>query len=110
MGPVGDTVARHLHRLAATAIANLRAEGLHPDGGGVYMRLSANGTRSWIFRYTCAGKTRDMGLGPYPTVTLGKARELAIECRRQRQDGRDPIAARANKRTAAAVQGLQATT
>ena len=41
MGPVGDTVARHLHRLAATAIA---------DGGGFYMRLSANGTRSWIFR------------------------------------------------------------
>jgi integrase len=103
-------VARYLHRLTATAIANLRAKGLHPDGGGLYMRLTANGTRSWIFRYTSAGKTRDMGLGPYPTVTLGKARELAIECRRQRQDGRDPIAARVNKRAAAAVKGLQATT
>jgi len=103
-------VARHLHRLTATAIANLRAKGMHPDGGGLYMRLTANGTKSWIFRYTTAGKTHDMGLGAYPTVTLGKARELAIQCRRQRQDGRDPIEARVNERTAATFEGLQATT
>ena len=103
-------MARHLHRLTATAIANLRAKGMHPDGGGLYMRLTANGTKSWIFRYTTAGKTHDMGLGAYPTVTLGKARELAIQCRRQRQDGRDPIEARVNERTAATFEGLQATT
>ena len=103
-------MARHLHRLTATAITNLKTKGLHSDGGGLYVRVTGNGTKSWIFRYTSAGCTRDMGLGPYPTVTLGRARELAIECRRQRQDGRDPIKARAGERAAASLEGLRATT
>lgn len=103
-------MARHLHRLTASAVANLKAKGLHPDGGGLYVRVTGNATKSWIFRYTSAGSTRDMGLGAYPTVTLARARELAIECRRQRQDGRDPIEARASKRAAASLEGLRATT
>jgi Arm DNA-binding domain len=56
-------VARYLHRLTANAVANLKVKGLHPDGGGLYVRVTANGTKSWIFRYTSAGRTRDMGLG-----------------------------------------------
>jgi len=74
------------------------------------VRVTANGTKSWIFRYTSGGRTRDMGLGAFPTVTLGSAREFAIECRRQRQDGRDPIGARASARAAASLEGLRATT
>jgi integrase len=103
-------VARHLHRLTATAVANLKTKGLHPDGGGLYVRVTAKGTKSWIFRYSSAGNTRDMGLGAFPTVTLAKARELAMECRRCRQDGGDPIEARASERIAATLEGLQATT
>jgi integrase len=103
-------VARHLHRLTATTVANLKTKGMHPDGGGLYLRVTVNGTKSWIFRYTSGRNTRDMGLGAFPTVTLAKARELAMECRRHRQDGRDPIQARLRERVAVKLEGLQATT
>jgi len=72
-------VARHLHRLTASAVANLKAKGLHPDGGGLYVRVTGNATKSWIFRYTSAGSTRDMGLGAYPTVTLARNWPLSVD-------------------------------
>ncbi|MDR7034469.1 integrase [Mesorhizobium sp. BE184] len=40
------------------------------------------------------GKRREMGLGSYPTVTLGTARQRVEECRRQVSEGLDPIAER----------------
>ena len=39
-------------------------------------------------------ETGYMGSGPYPTVSLAKARQKAITCRAAVQDGRDPIAER----------------
>jgi Arm DNA-binding domain len=39
-------------------------------------------SKQWIFRFTIAGGTRDAGLGPYPTVSLVKAREEAEKYRR----------------------------
>jgi hypothetical protein len=80
------------------------------SGGDLNVRVTTSGTRSWIFRYSSAGNTHDMGLGAYPTVTLRRAREIAGECRRLLQDGRDPIAARASERAAAMLEGLRAIT
>jgi hypothetical protein len=37
------------------------------------------------------GKSRDMGLGPFPDVTLAEAREKAATARRLLRDGRDPL-------------------
>ncbi len=37
---------------------------------------------------------RDMGLGPYPEITLAEAREKALVCRRMLIAGIDPIEAR----------------
>jgi integrase len=51
-----------------------------------------------------------MGLGVYPTVTLRRAREIAGDCRRLLQDGRDPIDTRASERAAAVLEGLRAIT
>jgi hypothetical protein len=61
-------MAMHLKRLTALKAANLRAPGLHPDGGGLYLQVGASGSRSWIFRYKSGGKLRDMGLGSLATV------------------------------------------
>jgi integrase len=60
-----------------------------------------NVTKSWVFRFTLAGRTRDMGLGKYPVVSLDKARELAARCRQQVAEGIDPIEARDRERKAA---------
>ena len=85
---------RTTHQLTAIKIASLKGKGLYPDGNGLYLRITATGTKGWIFRYTVSGKARDMGLGPLAVVSLAKARAAADECRRQRREGLNPIEAR----------------
>jgi integrase len=68
--------------------------GYFHDGGGLYLQVSAGGGKSWILRYSMAGKRREMGLGPYPAVSLAAARKTAAESRSLVKAGQDPIAAR----------------
>lgn len=70
------------------------------DGDGLYFQISKAGVSSWIFRYKIEGKGREMGLGPYPTVTLAKARELAADQRKVLVAGGDPLATRDTEREA----------
>ena len=67
---------------------------MYPDGGGLYLQIAAGGARSWVYRYMLNGAARYMGLGPLHTVTLAQARVKALEARRLRQEGLDPIEAR----------------
>jgi hypothetical protein len=53
-----------------------------------------------VFRYQLDGKRRDMGLGPYPDISLSDARRRATEHRNQRRDGIDPLNAKAAQRRA----------
>jgi integrase len=94
-------MARLTHRLTAVAVDNLKTKGLYLDGDGLYLRVTATGTKSWIFRFSRDGRSRDMGLGPLSSISLAKARQLAAEARRQRLDGHDPIKARKARRAAA---------
>ena len=87
-------MARIIHRLTAIAVTNAKAKGLYPDGGGLYLRVTSTGTKSWILRFKRDGRTRDMGLGPLGAVSLARARELTAEASRQRLEGLDPIKAR----------------
>lgn len=48
-----------------------------PDGGGLYLQVSAKRARSWLFRYRWKGKRPEIGLGSYPAVTLADARRRA---------------------------------
>lgn len=56
--------------------------------------VKESGTRSWVLRYQVKGRRRDMGLGPYPEVTLAAARHKALEARRLLVDGCDPLTTR----------------
>lgn len=78
-----------------------QAPGYYADGGGLYLRVAPGGTRSWIFRFARAGKTRDGGLGSYPAVSLAKARAEAERYRQLVAAGSDPIEARKLERDAA---------
>lgn len=93
-------MARITHRLTAIKVATLKAKGLHPDGDGLYLRVTASGSKSWIFRFRYSGASRDMGLGSAPTVSLAKARELAALARQRRLEGTDPIEAKKAAREA----------
>ena len=77
------------------------------DGRGLYLKVGASGSKSWVFRYVGDGRQHDMGLGPYPDVTLAMAREKALEQRRLRLAGQDPMTER--KRTRAQAQFAAAT-
>ena len=101
---------RTLNRLSANLVKALAERGYYADGGGLYFRVSEFGTRLWAFRYTRAGKAREMGLGPYPDVTLKEARELALEARKQLREELDPIEKRQASRSAMVAERLAALT
>src|SRR3954452_24906677 len=84
----------HTGKLSAVEGAKAKGRAVLHDGGGLYLRIAPTGAKSWVFRFQIAGKRRDMGLGPYPDVTLAKAREKAAAHRAQRRDGMDPIQAK----------------
>ncbi len=89
-----------LNRLTAREVAGAKDRGHYPDGGGLYLRVGAAGTRSWVFRYTRQGKTREMGLGAANDVTLAKARKLPADARELLRGGLDPIDTRTGTRSA----------
>ncbi|EBP0012154.1 DUF4102 domain-containing protein, partial [Salmonella enterica] len=45
------------------------------DSQGLYLLISASGSRLWYFRYRFSGKESRISLGSYPHVTLAEARE-----------------------------------
>jgi integrase len=63
------------------------------DGGGLVLRIDPNRSR-WVFRFTFAGRGRDIGLGGYPGVGLAAARAARDEARQLVHNGVDPVAAR----------------
>ncbi len=65
--------------------------GRHGDGRGLFLYVKLSGARSWVLRYQVQKRRRDLGLGPYPDVTLAMARERASEARRLIAEGEDPI-------------------
>jgi integrase len=89
-----------LPRLTAAFVRNTRKTGKYGDGAGLWLDISP-GRRSWLLRFTYAGRERYMGLGSAADVTLAEARERAEAARRLIRDGIDPIAQRRAGRAAA---------
>jgi Arm DNA-binding domain len=69
------------NQLTARKIATAKKLGYYGDGGGLYLQVSATGTKSWIFRFMMNRRSRDMGLGSLHTFTLKEVRERARQCR-----------------------------
>ena len=105
-------MARKLDRLKALDVGRKKAKGVYPDGGGLYLQVSATGTKSWIFRYRLHGRKtpRDMGLGPTNTISLSDARQRAADARRVILEGVDPIDARKAAQARAALEAAKAMT
>jgi integrase len=91
-------------------VSRAKKRGYRGDGGGLYLQISSNGAKSWVFRFRDGQKLREMGLGPCHTVSLADARHLARECRKQRLAGTDPIQARHAARAAARLEAAKAMT
>src|SRR3954464_9328132 len=92
---------RRIPPLNATRLAALkppaagRVELYDGQCPGLVFRLTSSGTASWSIKYwdKVAGKQERLSLGPFPTLSLVKARELAARTRTQLLDGVSPAAA-----------------
>jgi integrase len=102
-------VARESNRLTALRVARAKP-GLHHDGGGLYLQVTGAGAKSWTLRYMLAGRAREMGLGPLSLISLAEARTRAVEAKRLRHDGVDPIERRKAERAARTVAAAKTLT
>jgi integrase len=87
-------MARQINRLNARAVATISKFGRHADGGGLYLSISPNGGRRWVFLFRWHGKPTEVGFGSARDVTLARARELAGEARAKLAEGINPKDAR----------------
>lgn len=83
-------MARTINRLASNAVRTLSEFKRHADGGGLYLSISENGGRRWVFLYRWRGKKTEIGLGSARDVPLKKARELAADARTDLAGGINP--------------------
>lgn len=78
---------------SARSVETITKTGYHRCDRGLYLQVSINGTKSWIFRYKSpvTHKQREMGLGSLNIVSLAKAREMASTYQLQLLQFLDPI-------------------
>ena len=68
------------------------------DGGGLHLYVTPTGSKLWRLRYRFDGKEKLASFGPFPDVSLARAREKRAEAKALLADGCDPMAeARAEK-------------
>lgn len=64
------------------------------DSGGMYLQVSAAGSKRWFLKYRIAGVEKQLALGSYPAVSLTAARKARDAAKLQKSEGRDPVQAR----------------
>ena len=87
-------MARKINRLNARVVATITKRGRHADGGGLYLSISPNGGRRWVFLFRWHGKPTEIGFGSARDVSLSRARKLASAARSKLSEGINPKEAR----------------
>ena len=77
--------------LKANEINKIKQKGIYSDGDGLRLRVDKNNNKNWVFRYSMFGKSKDMGLGKFPIVTLSDARQKLVNAKKIIYEGKDPI-------------------
>jgi integrase len=101
-------MSRTIGKLTALKVDKAKRAGMYGDGGGLYLRVTDDGAKNWVFRFMLNGRPRWMGMGPLHTVNLVEARKRASEHRLRRHDGIDPIEARRAERLQARLDAAKA--
>lgn len=60
------------------------------DGGGLYLEVTAKGSRYWRMKYRFSGKEKRLAFGVFPIVTLAEAREMRNQAKKILAAGGDP--------------------
>ncbi len=97
---------------SALEVQRMVNPGFHSVGhiAGLHLRVKPTGARSWMLRATVGDCRRDIGLGPYPDITLAQARERAREARDLIRQGLDPVHERQVRESARRAEQAKALT
>ena len=79
-----------MHKLKYKQLLTL-PKGKYHDGKGLYITISSQGRGKWSYRYRINNKSREMGLGTFPEVSIVDARQKAEDKRRLVFQKTDPI-------------------
>lgn len=88
-------MATNTTRLTDTQIKNMKPgpkDIVLSDGDGLQLRVRTNGSKLWNFNYyhPTTKKRVNIGIGPYPEISLAKARKAVTEYRELVASGIDP--------------------
>lgn len=86
-----------MNKLSAVK-AKAAPKGKYGDGGGLWLHKADAQRGKWLLFVTVHGKRREMGLGPFPEISLKEARESAAYWRGYVRVGKDPIKERERQR------------
>ena len=78
-------------KLTAAKVRALTEPGRYGDGGGLYLSIRG-ASKTWTQRVMIDGRRRELGLGPWPAISLAAARQQALDNKGQVVAGRDPLA------------------
>jgi integrase len=73
---------------------------------GLALRVTSSGAKSWVYLYSLNNQKRRLTIGPFPAITLARARELARAHERTVAEGEDPIL-KGRKASEAAAQATR---
>jgi len=95
--------------LTALEVKRLNRPGRHAVGtvSGLLLVIKDTGTKSWMLRTMIAERRANIGLGPYPEITLAKAHEKARDLKEIIRDGIDPIAEKRARRVTLKKKSMQ---
>jgi hypothetical protein len=85
---------RGTDRLTARFMDTVARPGIHADGSGLALIVTAAGTKVWRYRFRLDGKLGVFTIGHYPDITLAKARAALEDARANVRAGRSPVQAR----------------
>jgi integrase len=83
-----------MNKLTVKAVEKQTKPGLYGDGGGLYLQITKQGVKSWLYRFMIDGKAYGMGLGATHTITLAEARQKATDARKLVINGGNPLEAK----------------
>ena len=78
-------------RITKTFADKVTKPGFYRADDTLYLQVVGPGGKSWIQRITVEGRRRNLGLGPYPVVTIEEAKAKALDNRRNLYRGESPI-------------------
>jgi integrase len=96
-------MATTINRLTAKQVEKFKAAGDYCDGGGLWLQVSGKNAKSWIFRFSLRGRSREMGLGSAHKLTLAEARTERDKYNKLLRDHTDPIEYRKRQRAEVAL-------